>query len=135
MLTFLLNNCETLILKDTLQLEILWTWIKKRANSFIKTLINNMKRKSTKVTWTLSPGKKDAIPDFKEHCTKIDISLLVIRFFFSQTNLVFKSTPLFIEILESFCQSLFTFLPFDFYPYSTDFEVYSMPLRLFYKNQ
>ena len=29
-------------------MKILWTWIKIRANSFIKTLVNNMKRKSTK---------------------------------------------------------------------------------------
>ena len=123
------------ILKDTLRLNILWTWIKIRANSFIKTLANNMKQKPTKVPWTLSLTKKNATPHFKEHCTKIDISLVVIRFFFSQTNLVFKYNPLFIDILDSFCHSLFTFLPFDFYLYSTDFEVYSMPLRLFYKNQ
>ena len=36
-------------LKDTLWLKILWTWIKIGANSFIKTLVNNMKGKSTKV--------------------------------------------------------------------------------------
>ena len=46
------------ILKDTLWLKILWTWIKIRANSFIKTLVNNMKRKTTKVPWTLSLTKK-----------------------------------------------------------------------------
>ena len=92
-----------------------------------------MKRKSTKVPWILSLTKKK---HFKEHCTKTDISLVVvIHVFFSQTNVVFKSTPLFIGILDSFCHSLFTFLPFDFYLYSTDFEVYSMPLRLFLKNQ
>ena len=79
--------------------------------------------------------EKNATPHFKEHCTKIDISLVVIYFFFSQTNVVFKSNPLFIDILDSFRYSLFTFVPFDFYLYSTDFEVYLMPLRLFYKNQ
>ena len=97
-------------LKDTLWLKVLWTWIKIRANSFIKTLVSNMKRKPTKVPWTLSLTKKNATPHFKEHCTKIDISLVVIRFFFSQTNLVFKSNPLFIDILDSLCHS-FTFLP------------------------
>ena len=81
-------------MKDTQRLKILWTWIKIRANSFIKTLVNNMKRKSTKVPWTLSLTKKNATPHFKEHCTKIDISLVVIHFFFSQTNLVFKYNPL-----------------------------------------
>ena len=61
MLKFILNNCEThnsSILKDALRLKILWTWIKIRANSFIKTLVNIMKRKSTKVPWTLSLAKK-----------------------------------------------------------------------------
>ena len=70
-------------------------------------------------------SQKNTIPHFKEHCSKIDISL-VINFFFSQTNAAFKYNPLFIDTLDSFCHSLFTF---------TDFEVYSMPLRLFYKNQ
>ena len=111
-------------MKDTLRLKILWTWIKIRANSFIKTLVNNMKRKPTKVPWTLSLTKKNVTPHFKEHCTKIDISLVVIRFFFSQTNVVFKSNPLFIDILDSFCPSLFTFSPFDFYFYSTDFVIF-----------
>ena len=105
MLKFLNNS----ILKVTLRLKILWTWIKIRANSFIKTLVNNMKRKPTKVPWTLSLTKKNVTPHFKEHCTKIDISLVVIHFFFSQTNLVFKYNPLFIDILDSFCHSLFTF--------------------------
>ena len=67
-----------------------------------------MKRKPTKVHWTLSLTKKNATPHFKVHCTKIDISL-VIHFFFSQTNVVFKYNPLFIDILDSFCHSLFTF--------------------------
>ena len=121
-------------MKDTLRLKIICTWINIRANSFIKALVNNMKRRSTKVLWT-SFTRKNAMPHFKEHCTKIDISLNVIRFFFSQTNLVFKSNPLFIDIMDSFCHNLFTFLPFNFYLYSTGFEVYSMPLRLFYNNQ
>ena len=69
------------ILKDTLQLKILRTWIKIRANSFIKTLVNIMKRKSKKV-----PGKlslvKNTNPHFNEHCTKInDISFVIIHFF------------------------------------------------------
>ena len=71
---------------------ILWTWIKIRANSFIKTLVNNVKRKLTKVPWTLSLTKKNATPHFKEHRTKIDISVAVIHFFFSQTNVVFNIT-------------------------------------------
>ena len=46
------------ILKDTLKLKILRTWIKIRANSFNKTWINIIKRKSTKVPWKLSIAKK-----------------------------------------------------------------------------
>ena len=33
-----------------------------------------------------------------------------MRFFFFQTNLVFKSKPAYIDILDSFCYSLCTFL-------------------------
>ena len=33
-----------------------------------------------------------------------------MRFFFFQTNLVFKSKPAYIDILDSFCHSLCTFL-------------------------
>ena len=77
--------------------------------------------------------EKNATPHFKEHCTKIDISLVVIHFFFSETNVVSKYNPLFIDILDGLCHSLFTFLPFDFYLYSTDFEFYPVSLRLFIK--
>ena len=85
------------------------------------------------MSWTSSLAKKNATLHFKEHCTKIDISL-VITFFFSQTNLVFKCTPLIIDILDSFCHSLFTFLAtFWFLPLFYGFWVYSMPLRLFHK--
>ena len=61
--------------------------------------------------------RKKTRPDgVKEHFTKLnDIWLLIIRFFFSQTNLVF------IDILDSFCHCLFIFLPFDFW-YSTYFR-------------
>ena len=121
------------VLKDTLWLKILRTWIKIRANYFIKTLVNNMKRKINEGALNIITCEKNETPHFKEHYTKIHISLVVICFFFSQTNLVFKYNPLFIDILDGFCYS--SFLPFDFYLYSTDFEVCSMPLRLFYKNQ
>ena len=97
------------VLKDTLWLKILRTWIKIRANYFIKTLVNNMKRKINEGALNIITCEKNATPHFKEHYTKIDISLVVICFFFSQTNLVFKYNPLFIDILDSFCHSLFTF--------------------------
>ena len=34
---------DNIILKETLQLQILWTWLNIRANSFIKTWVNIMK--------------------------------------------------------------------------------------------
>ena len=133
------KHVEYNILKDILWLQILCTWIKICDNSFIKALVNIMKRKSRKIPWKLSLAiKKNGTLHFKERCTKIvDISLVVIRFFFSQTNLVykFKFNPALIHILDSFCYNLFTFLPFDFYVYSTDFEVHPMHLCLFCKNQ
>ena len=47
-------------------------------------------------------------------------------------NLVFKSSPVFIDILDNFCHSLFTFLPFDYWD-STEFEFDPVPLRCFIK--
>ena len=76
-------------MKDTLRLKILWAWIKKRANSFIKTLVKNMNWKINKGALNIITRQKNATPHFKEHCTKIDISLVIIRFFFTQTNLSF----------------------------------------------
>ena len=50
----------------------------------IKTWVNIIKRK-----WTKKRCKKNTTPHFKEHCTKVDDdSLIVICFFFFQTNLV-----------------------------------------------
>ena len=103
------NNIS--ILKDILQLKILRTWIKVHASSFIKTSVNIQRRCLENYH-----SKKNATPHFKEHCTKTDdIWLVIIRFFLSQANLVF------IDILHSFSNSLFTFLAFDFW-YSTYFQ-------------
>ena len=46
------------ILKDTLLLKILWTWVYVHANSFIKTSVNIMKGKSTKKPGKLSVAQK-----------------------------------------------------------------------------
>ena len=46
------------ILKDTLQLNILRTWIEICTNLFIKAWVNIIKRRSTKVPWKLSLAKK-----------------------------------------------------------------------------
>ena len=60
----IMSHIESSILKDTLQLKILRRWIKIRSDSFIKTWVNMMKRKPTKV------HKKSSL-HFKEHCIKI----------------------------------------------------------------
>ena len=87
----------------------------KHANSFIKTWVNFMKPKSTKRPWKLWLAKKY---DPALH-RKLQSSRWCFHFF--ETDLVFKSKPIFINILDSFYHSLFTFSPFD-YLYSTYFE-------------
>ena len=130
-----ISRCiDNSILKDTLQLKILRTWIKICANLFIKAWVNIIKRKSTKVPWKLSLAKKkkkkkNTTPQFKEFCTKVDDISLFTCFFFSERNLVFKSHPVFINILDSFSHSLFISLPFDYWC-STEFEFHPVPLRL-----
>ena len=53
-----LRGTLTDILKDILWLKILWAWIKMRTNSLIKTLVNILKQKSTKMPRRLSLTKK-----------------------------------------------------------------------------
>ena len=108
------------------------TWIKIRANSFIKTLVKHHETKINKAVLKIITNKRIR-PHFKGHCTKIDISLVIIGFLFSQTNLVFKPN----QYLSTYCiifASLFTFFTFDYW-YPTDFEVHPVPLQLFYKNK
>ena len=64
-----------------------------------------MKQKINEGALNIITQKKNATSHLKEHRTEIYISLVVIRFFFSQTNLVFKYNALFIDILDSFCHS------------------------------
>ena len=56
--SIIVKHIDNSILKDTLQLKILRTWIKIRSNSFIKTWVNMMKRKPTKVLRELSVAPK-----------------------------------------------------------------------------
>ena len=52
------RHVDNNILKDTPQLKISRVWIKIRASSFIKTLVNIMKQKSTNVPGKLSVAEK-----------------------------------------------------------------------------
>ena len=56
----IIRHIDNSILKDTLQLKILRTWIKigSRSNSFIKTWVNMMKHKPTKVPIELKVSQK-----------------------------------------------------------------------------
>ena len=64
-----------------------------------------MKRKNNESALNIITHKKNATSHLKEHRTETYISLVVIRFFFSQINLAFKYNTLFIDILDSFCHS------------------------------
>ena len=78
------RHIENSILKDTLQLNILRTWIKLRAKSFIKTSVN-MKQKSMKV-----PGKR-SLAQISKCALRRTLHLNrqrfinFVRFFFFQT--------------------------------------------------
>ena len=117
--------------QDTLQLKILRTWIKISANSFIhQDLSKHHKEKINEYTFKIITCKKYK-PALQRtfHQSKWYL-LIVMCFFFSQANLVFKYNPVFIDILGRFCHSLFTFLLFDCW-YSTKFEFHPVPLRVF----
>ena len=125
-------------LKDTLQLQILRTWIKIRINSLMKTWVNVMKWKSTKMSQKLSLEKKKKKktngPTLERMLHQIDISLIVILFFFFKTKLVFKSNPVLVNILDIFVivnlHSNLLIIVVFFY-----FKVYLVPLHLFLKKQ
>ena len=71
---------------------------------------------------------KNSSLHFKEHCTKInDISLIFIRFFFSQTNLVMKFNPVFIGIPNDIRELTFSL---TFLVYRIDFATIYLPFYL-----
>ena len=53
----IMRHVDNIIFQDTLQLNILWTLVKKDSNSFVKTWANMIKQKSTKVTGKLSVAR------------------------------------------------------------------------------
>ena len=119
-LTFLLNNYEVTLTTAFWKTSYRWRFYE-HGLRYILILSSRFK----KISWNENQrrclenyhSQKNTTPHLKEHCTKIDdIWLVILRFFFfSQTNLVFT------DIFDSFCHSLFTFLPFDFW-YSTYFR-------------
>ena len=97
MLKFLLNICEahwqqhferdpTVVDFTDMDEETCWF--------FHKDFTKHHETKINEVVLKIITCRENATPHFKEYCTKIDdISLVITRFFFSQTNLVFKSSP------------------------------------------
>ena len=118
-LTFLLNNYAVTLATAFWKTSYRWRFYE-HGSRYI--LIRSSRFK--KISWNENQrrclenyhSQKNTTLHLKEHCTKIDgIWLVILHFFFlSQTNLAFT------EIIDSFCHSLFTFLPFDFW-YSTYF--------------
>ena len=93
-----------------------------------------MKRKSTRVPGKLSVSQKsELVLQRKLHQNRSHFFYLntkQIHFFFSQTNIVLKTKPILLGILDSFGDNFFTFLPFDYW-YYIYLEAYPVPLRLF----
>ena len=109
-----MRHTDNSILKDTLQPNILRTWISIHANSLIKTSVNIMKRKSMKVPGKISVTQKSEVALQKTLHQNISHFTYFICFFVSQINLVFKLNLMLIDILDDFCHNLFSFsLPFD----------------------
>ena len=72
--------------KAPLQLKILQTWIKICLNSFSKTWVNTISPKSRKVKVSLKLlFAKNTSPHFKEHCTKVDDTSLIVMLYASSS--------------------------------------------------
>ena len=78
------NSIENSSLKDTLQLNILWTWIHIRAKSFIKTSANIMKQKSMNCLKEVRCTKIQAWTSKNMHLSRSRV-IYFIRFLFFQT--------------------------------------------------
>ena len=104
-------------------LKMLWYSVWIRANFSIKTWVNIMKQNQQKWSEKYQLHKNLSL-HFKENYTEIDdLSLVFVRFFFSQTNIVFEFDPGFISIFDSFIHNLFSFLAFDYW-YSRELEIH-----------
>ena len=102
-------HIENSILKEILQLKSIYVLI------LLSRLEQTSRNENQLRCLEIYHLQKNMTPHFKEYCTKIDdISLIVISFFFSQTNLVFKSTWHFGWFLAQFVYVL-TFLLLIFY--------------------
>ena len=89
------KHIDNSILKDTLQFRILRSWIKIRANSFIKIWVHTWNENYLKRCLENYHLQKNTNLHQKERCTKLDDFLRIfIGFFFSLSNLVFATVNL-----------------------------------------
>ena len=108
------RHTDSSILKNTLQLYILRTWINVRAKSFIKTSVNVTKTKIDEgARKKISHAKMERAP-WKNIWTKIETTFQLIYALPFLSNLVFKFKIVLIgNFLYNFHRNIFTFLPFD----------------------
>ena len=81
-----------------------------RAKSFVKTSVNVTETRIDEV------ARKKIVTQsvhLEEHCTKIETTFHLIYAPLYLTNLVFKFNTELIGIFFCWCQSQFTYLPFD----------------------
>lgn len=115
------RHIENITLKCTLQLMILGTWFNTRANSLIKSWVNIMNQKLTKVPEKFTVAQKSEpalwrkLHEYITFYLFLNTSHKILKYFFSQTNSVFKFQLVLVVILDNFCHNLFTFLPFGYY--------------------
>ena len=110
-----MRHIDNSILKDSLQLNVLWTWINIRVNSSIKTWKDIMKGKIEEVAWKfISYTKIRACTLNSIEPKYITLHLFLYATFSLKQNLVFKFYLVLIGILDNFRPNLFTCLPFDY---------------------
>ena len=78
------RTTENSILKNTLQLNILRTWINIRAKSFIKILVNIIKRKSMNMPGKILVAQNSELALWRTLHQNRPLLTYFIRFFFSQ---------------------------------------------------
>ena len=108
------RHIDNSILRDTLQLYILRTWINMRAKSFIKTSVNVTETKIDDGAWKKISHAKLQAWTWKNIWTKIETTFHLFYALLFLSNLVFKFNIVLIgNFLYNFHHNLFTFLPFD----------------------
>ena len=102
-----------------------WTYLTILSSKLEKTSWNENQRSCLK-SYKLH---KNLNLHFEQHCTKIDlISLIFIRFFFSQSNLVFKFNLCLLVYWTIFAKIYFSVCLLIIICYFTNLKVHSVPL-------